>query len=340
LQGFEDRMRADGRVMICRAIGQLQRLDSCTLRGHSPPSSGLTPPVSRSLLPVLSIKHLAIGTPSLAVMVMWTQLPPSKAASLQLRLLAEHPVQAVRFDVPSKIAANQAWLDVLLRHQVAANFHVTLGSDLGSLVPSLARYSQPLALTLQCHVAPEVLGAAVAGYAGSELALIISKPSSAAFSNDADVLEDMDRVKPELSDAHLKAILPGVTKLEGLSISDCCALSSGALAEVVERVGDQLTLLSMSGAANVTDCTLGKLLQNCRKLQKLALNGAPAVTEAGIALLLVHQRPGFYAELSGTSVDWGKLKEVVEQQGGCCRVKHKGNVLHVLNHPDRFFPGI
>jgi hypothetical protein len=324
-------------TLSCRAIGQLQRLDTCILYGDSQPSSQLTPPVGHAqYLPVWSTKHLTIRKSALPVVVMWTQLPPTKAASLQLHFLPAHPAGPVRFDVPSDSATNRGWLDVLLRHQAPIIFYVTLRSNLGSLAPDLERYSQPLMLMLQCHVAPEVLGAAVAGYAGRVLALLISKPSSAGYTSAAE-LEDMARVRPEVSDAHLKALLPAMTKLEGLHITNCSALSSGAVAELVERSGDRLRRLSLSQATNVTDCTLGKLLQNCRKLHKVMLNGAPAVTEAGIALLLVHQQPRFYAELSGTSINWGKLKEVVEQQGGCCRVKHKGNVSHVQNSPDRQF---
>jgi hypothetical protein len=131
-------------------------------------------------------------------------------------------------------------------------------------------------------------------------------------------------MRPELTDQHLQAMLPHVAKLRSLDIRNCGVLSAKAVTDVLEGMGDGLTKLCLSDARNVSDCILWGLLRSCRKLQRLELNGAPRVTAAGLAPLLFVLEPKFSAELCSTGVNWARLKQQVEGQGGCCRLHSKG----------------
>jgi hypothetical protein len=330
-------LQADCCVLLacCRALAQLQQLDTCILGGRADPPSHLTPTFSTR--PALRLKHLFISRRALSVFVMWTRLPSSSTLGssphIRVHPLSMDPETSVRFDVPSSIAASSGWLDVLLSHRLKVNFYISAPSDPACLVPHLQRYTRPLMLTLQCKVGPEALGALVAAYGGHSLAVIISRPPSAHVRSTPCVQRFMDTVKPGLADAHLDAMLSrATTSLKCLCISDCSALSSTAVEQALQRVGAGLLHLSLLGASNVTSFTLGMLLQpGCRGLRRIVLRGALGVQYCSIAALLLHMRPGFCAQLCGTGVDWGRLKACMEQQGGYCRIQHNGNVAHVFN---------
>jgi hypothetical protein len=325
-------------VVLCRALGQLPRLRIFNINESNldEAASLLKPPTSHCLLPLLPIRQFRFrGDCShdiLSLLVMWTRLPhaSSKAALPSCKAtsgLFNDQEGSVRFDVQPTSTANRGWLAVLLHNQVPITFYISQDSNLGSLLPDLKQYTQPLVLTLESKVEPEELGEVLAAYSGEQLTLTLIPPPAEI----ADIPTDADHyghwetaMVPKLTDQHLQAMLPHVAKLRSLELSNCAELSAASVQEVVEGVGDGLTSLCLSGAQNVSDCNLWALLRSCRKLQKLELSGAPSVTEAGLAPLLVCLQPSFSAELCGTAVDWGKLQQQVEGQAGCCRFDNEG----------------
>jgi hypothetical protein len=304
-------------LIPCRALGKLPQLCDCTIYDCSlHPDSLLKPPTSHCLLPLTPIRHFRfIGEGShdiLSLLVMWTRLPhASSAAALPSCNGCYH---AVRFDVQATSSANRGWLDTLMHNQLAINFYISQNSNLGSLVPDLQRHSRPMVLTMQSRVEPGVLGEVLAAYSGEQLTLTLSPPpADAAGAEGKEPWEK--RLRPRLTDQHLQAMLPHVAKLRSLDLSNCTALSAAAVQELVEGVGDGLTQLCLSDAKNVNDWVLWALLRSCRKLERLELRGAPGVTAAGLAPLLVFLKHRFNAELYNTGVDWAKLKKQVEVQG-------------------------
>jgi hypothetical protein len=313
-------------MLLCRALGELYRLQDFTTDCSAAPADELTPPTSHCLLPLLPISSMIIRGDHccsvLSLLAMWTRLPAAPP-DFHVYVMRHAGLGAVRFDIHSTSSANKGWLDALLNDQLPIEFYVKQDSNLRSLLPDLGRYSQPLELTLQSKVEPGVLGEVLAAYSGEQLTLrICVTPDAAAwFDDNTNQHPWRTLLEPELTDQHLQAMLPHVARLSSLDIRNCGALSCGALRGFVEGLGDGLTKLCLSDAKNVTDCILWALLRSCRKLQRLELSGAPGVSEAGLAPLLVVLQPSFSAEVRGTGVDWEQLQREVEGQGGCCRVE-------------------
>jgi hypothetical protein len=320
--------------MLCRVLGQLPQLGDCNFTDADVQfPSPLRPPTSRCLLPLLpAIRSLGFFGPHshdvLGLLVMWTRLPCGSSNAAPPSCIAWPFHDAVRFDVQSTSCGDRGWLDTLLHNQLPINFFISQASDLGGLLPDLKRHSRPMVLTMQSPVEPGVLGELLAAYSGQQLTLSIIPPPGAGDTPGAQGDEDAEQLahqqQPQLTDQHLQAMLPHVARLSSLDIRDCGALSAGAVMEVVEGMGDGLTKLCLSDAKNVSDRILWALLRSCRKLRWLELNGAPSVTEAGLAPLRVVLKPSFSAHLCRTGVGWAKLKQQVKGQGVRCRLLSSG----------------
>lgn len=85
-------------------------------------------------------------------------------------------------------------------------------------------------------------------------------------------------------DNQLFAFMADCSRLERLAIGDCVKLSDEAVASVLGRLKN-LVSVDLTNLKNITDLTLMELAANCKRLQGINLTNCKEITSAGVAAL-------------------------------------------------------